>query len=52
MNSPQTLDKQPLFTNKKLIALLIPIYFEQLLGIVVGMVDGIMVSSVVIRTPC
>ena len=46
MSSSQTLDKQPLFTNKKLIALLIPIYFEQLLGIVVGMVDGIMVSSV------
>ena len=35
-----------LFDNKKLTMLIIPIFLEQILGILVGMVDGVMVSSV------
>lgn len=40
------LPRTRLFTNKALITLLIPLFMEQLLGTLVGMVDGIMVSSV------
>ena len=40
------LPRKPLFTNKQLIALVIPIFMEQMLGILVGLVDGLMVSSV------
>ena len=40
------LPRTRLFTNKALSALLIPLFMEQLLGTLVGMVDGIMVSSV------
>ncbi len=40
------LPQRQLFTNKQLISLVIPIFMEQMLGILVGMVDGIMVSSV------
>ena len=40
------LPRQRLFTNKALVSLLIPLFMEQLLGTLVGMVDGIMVSSV------
>lgn len=37
--------QRQLFTNKQLISLVIPIFMEQMLGILVGMVDGIMVST-------
>ena len=40
------LPRQRLFSNKMLVALILPLFFEQLLGTLVGMVDGIMVSSV------
>lgn len=40
------LPRQQLFSNKMLVALILPLLFEQLLGTLVGMVDGIMVSSV------
>ena len=40
------LPRQQLFSNKKLIALILPLFLEQMLGTLVGMVDGIMVSSV------
>ena len=40
------LPRQQLFTNKQLISLVIPIFMEQMLGILVGLVDGLMVSSV------
>lgn len=40
------LPRTRLFTNKALVTLLIPLFFEQMLGTLVGMVDGVMVSSV------
>ncbi len=40
------LPRQQLFSNKKLVALILPLFLEQMLGTLVGMVDGIMVSSV------
>ena len=40
------LPRQRLFSNKQLLALVIPIFMEQMLGILVGLVDGLMVSSV------
>ena len=40
------LPRQRLFSNKMLVALILPLFLEQLLGTLVGMVDGIMVSSV------
>lgn len=36
----------PLYTNKMLFALIIPLIFEQLLNVLVGMADSLMVSSV------
>ena len=42
----QQLPRQQLFSNKQLLALVIPIFMEQMLGILVGLVDGLMVSSV------
>ncbi len=42
----EQLPRQQLFTNKQLLALVIPIFMEQMLGILVGLVDGLMVSSV------
>lgn len=41
----ETLEKKPLFTNKMLIAMTIPIILDALLGIAAGMVDSAMVSS-------
>ena len=38
--------RQRIFTNKQLLALVIPIFMEQMLGILVGLVDSLMVSSV------
>ncbi len=40
------MDKQRLFSNERLIRLIIPLVIEQGLTILVGMCDGIMVSSV------
>ena len=40
------LPRQRLFSNKQLLALVIPIFMEQMLGILVGLVDTMMVSSV------
>lgn len=40
------LPRQRLFTNRTLTLLVLPLIFEQMLGTLVGMVDGIMVSSV------
>lgn len=40
------LSQQRLFSNKKLTLLILPLIFETLLGTLVSMVDGIMVSSV------
>ncbi|MBR3978292.1 MAG: MATE family efflux transporter [Oscillospiraceae bacterium] len=40
------LPRRQLFTNKALVWLFIPLFLEQLLNTLVGMVDGIMVSSV------
>lgn len=40
------LPRQRLFTNRTLTLLILPLIFEQLLATLVGMVDGIMVSSV------
>lgn len=40
------LPQQRLFSNKKLTLLILPLIFETLLGTLVSMVDGIMVSSV------
>jgi len=40
------LPRRQLFDNKKLAVLILPLIFEQLLGTLVGMVDGVMVSSV------
>lgn len=40
------LPRTRLFTNKALVSLLVPLFLEQMLGTLVGMVDGIMVSSV------
>lgn len=37
--------KQPLFTNKQLAALIIPIIIEQTLAVTVGMADTIMVAG-------
>ena len=42
----QTVEKQRLFSNQKLIRLIIPLIIEQGLTILVGMCDGVMVSSV------
>lgn len=39
------LQKQRLFTNSMLIKLIVPLIIEQALAILVGMCDGIMVSS-------
>ena len=41
----ETLEKKPLFTNKMLVAMTIPIILDALLGIAAGMVDSAMVSS-------
>ena len=41
-----TIEKQRMFSNKMLIRLLIPLIIEQALSILVGMVDGVMVSFV------
>ncbi len=38
--------EEVMFTRKSLIKLLIPLVIEQLLGVLVGMVDGVMVSAV------
>ena len=38
--------RQRIFTNKQLLTLVFPIFMEQMLGILVGLVDGLMVSSV------
>lgn len=40
------LPRQQLFTNKVLAKLMIPLFLETALGVLVGMVDGVMVSSV------
>lgn len=40
------MEKQELFSNQKLIKLIIPLVIEQGLTILVGMADGVMVSSV------
>ncbi len=41
----ETLEKKPLFTNKMLVSMTIPIILDALLAIVAGMVDSAMVSS-------
>lgn len=38
--------KEPMFTRKMLVALIVPLIFEQLLNVFVGMADSVMVSSV------
>ena len=38
--------KNRLFSNRQLVALIIPLVIEQGLTILVGMCDGVMVSSV------
>ena len=38
--------KERLFTNQQLLALLWPLIIEQALGVLVGMADTVMVSSV------
>ena len=40
-----TLEKQRLFTNGMLVKLIVPLVIEQALSILVGMCDGVMVSS-------
>ena len=40
-----TLEKQRLFSNRMLVKLIIPLIIEQALSIMVGMCDGVMVSS-------
>ena len=40
-----TLEKQRLFSNRMLVKLIIPLIIEQALSILVGMCDGVMVSS-------
>ena len=40
-----TLEKQRLFSNRMLVKLIIPLIIEQTLSILVGMCDGVMVSS-------
>lgn len=42
----ETIKKDHIFSNKKLIALIIPLIIEQLLAVAVGMADSIMVASV------
>ena len=41
----ETLEKKPLFTNRMLVSMTIPIILDSLLAIVAGMVDSAMVSS-------
>lgn len=41
-----TLEKQRLFSNRMLIKLIVPLFIEQALAILVGLCDGVMVSSV------
>ncbi|MDO4292527.1 MAG: MATE family efflux transporter [Eubacteriales bacterium] len=38
-------DGQPLFTGRQLLALVVPLVLEQILGLTVGMADSVMVSS-------
>lgn len=40
------LPRQQLFSNKALAKLMVPLFLETALGVLVGMVDGVMVSSV------
>ena len=40
------LQKQRLFTNRMLVALIVPLVIEQAFSVLVGLVDGVMVSSV------
>ena len=40
------MSQQPLFSNKQLIRLIVPLVIEQGLTVLVGMCDGVMVSSV------
>ena len=42
----QQVKKEPMFTRKMLVALIVPLIFEQLLNVFVGMADSVMVSSV------
>ena len=41
----ETLEKRPLFTNKMLVGMTVPIVLDSVLGIMAGMVDSAMVSS-------
>lgn len=44
--SEMNVSRQRLFSNRKLIKLIIPLIIEQALAVLVGLVDGIMVSAV------
>ena len=44
--APVRVDKEMMFTNRQLVALMWPLLLEQLLAITVGLADSLMVATV------